>query len=109
MLLLPAHAQRLVATVTRELYTIRGLRPRPGDGTPEPAWLGPWAAATLRAHARDAATSDRVRAALDAYAIHGEGGAAELDARGAADLLRAWIEEVDHRGARETADLAARD
>jgi hypothetical protein len=109
MLLLPAHAQRLVATVTRELYTVRGLRPRPGDGTPEPAWLGPWAAATLRAHARDAATSDRVRAALDAYAIHGEGGAAELDARGAADLLRAWIEEVDHSGARETAELAGRD
>ena len=96
-MLLPAElGVRLVDTVTRELFTPRGLRPRPGDGAPEPAWLGPWASATLRAHPRDAAVAARVRAALAAYADLGEAGAAELTARGAADLLRAWIEEVDH-------------
>ncbi len=87
---------RLVGTVTRELWSPRGLRPRPGDGMPEPAWLGTWASAALRANQRDAASEARVRAALETYASIGEGDAAELSARGAADLLRAWIEEVDH-------------
>jgi len=96
MLLPPELAVRLVDTVTRELYAPRGLRPRPADGRPEPAWLGPWASAMLRAHARDAGTAARVRTSLAAYADLGEDGAAELTARGAADLLRAWIEEVDH-------------
>ena len=107
MLLAPELAVRLVATVTRELFTSRGLRPRPGDGPPEPAWLGPWAAATLRAHARDVATRQRVRAALETYAILGEGGARELDSRGAAELLRAWVEEVDHGVRPEPAETAA--
>lgn len=96
MLLPPELAVRLVDTVTRELFTPRGLRPRAGDGTPEPSWLGPWASAMLRAHARDAGTGAHVRAALGAYADLGEGAAAELTARGAADLLRAWVEELDH-------------
>jgi hypothetical protein len=97
-MLLPSElGTRLVETVTRELWTPRGLRPRPDDdGLPEPAWLGTWASASLRAHHRDAATEARVRAALETYAAIGEGDAAELSARGAADLLRAWIEEVDH-------------
>ena len=93
--------------MTRELFTSRGLRPRPGDGPPEPAWLGPWAAATLRAHARDVATRQRVRAALETYAILGEGEARELDSRGAAELLRAWVEEVDHGVRPEPAETAA--
>lgn len=96
MLLPPELGARLVSTVTRELWTPRGLRPRPGDGVPEPAWLGTWASASLRAYQRDDATEARVRAALGTYATIGEGDAAELSARGAADLLRAWIEEVDH-------------
>ncbi|MEQ1834262.1 MAG: amylo-alpha-1,6-glucosidase [Candidatus Eisenbacteria bacterium] len=96
MLLPPDKCVRLVDTVTRELWTPRGLHPRPLDGPPEPAWLGTWASASLRAHQRDHATEARVRAALETYAEIGEGPAAELSARGAADLLRAWIEEVDH-------------
>jgi hypothetical protein len=96
MLLSPERAVRLTDTVTRELFTRRGLRPRPGDGTPDPAWLGGWASATLRAQGRDATTSARVRAALERYARIGEAGAAELSARGAADLLRAWVEDLDH-------------
>jgi hypothetical protein len=96
MLLPPELGVRLVDTLTRELFTPRGLRPRPGDGTPEPAWLGPWASAMLRAHARDPHSAARVHAALAGYADLGEADAAELTPRGAADLLRAWIEEVDH-------------
>jgi len=89
-------ALRLVDTVTRELYDTRGLRPRPGDGAPDPAWLGPWAAAALRSHGRDRAAAKRVRAALEHYAAIGEGDAIELDARAAAELVRAWVEEIDH-------------
>ena len=106
MLLPPELSVRLVDTVTRELFTPRGLRPRPGDGTPEPSWLGPWASAMLRTHARDAGTSAHVRAALTTYADLGESNAAELTARGAADLLRAWIEEVDHSGMPERIAIA---
>jgi hypothetical protein len=53
----------------------------------------------LRAHDRDPRSGARVRAALAAYADLGEADAAELTPRGAADLLRAWIEEVDHSAA----------
>jgi hypothetical protein len=96
VLLTPDLALRLVDTVTRELYDTRGLRPRPGDGTPDPVWLGPWAAATLRSHGRDRAVARRVRAALEHYARIGEADALELDARAAAELVRVWVEEVDH-------------
>ncbi len=101
------HAVRLTDTVTRELFTPRGLRPRPGDGTPDPAWLGAWASATLRAQGRDAGTAARVRASLEHYARLGEGCAAELSARGAADLLRAWVEELDHHASSAPASSGA--
>ena len=97
MLLPPELSVRLVRTVSRELLATRGLQPRPGDGTPEPAWLGPWAAATSRAHGRDAATTRRVRAVLERWCVAGEADAHEISARGAADLLRAFVEELDHR------------
>jgi len=96
MLLTPELSLRLVDTVTRELFDPRGLRPRPGDGEPAPAWLGPWAAATLRSHGRDRLAKRRVRAALEHYARLGEGAAHELDARAAAELVRVWVEEIDH-------------
>jgi hypothetical protein len=106
VLLTPDLALRLVDTVTRELYDTRGLRPRPGDGAPDPAWLGPWAAATLRSHGRDRATAKRVRAALEHYARIGEADALELDARAAAELVRTWVEEIDHGVATESAEAA---
>ena len=37
-----------------------------------------------------------MRAALEHYAAIGEGDAIELDARAAAELVRAWVEEIDH-------------
>jgi hypothetical protein len=97
MLLPLEHSVRLVETVSRELLATRGLYPRPGDGMPDPAWLGPWAAATARAHGREAASTLRVRRALERWCEVGEGDAREITARGAADLLRAFVEELDHR------------
>lgn len=107
MLLAPDHAIRLVGTVTRELWDPRGLRTHAGPGAPDPAWLGVWAAASLRAHGRLPEVEARVHAALDDWAAHAFGGRswsrvrgehppAELSVRGAADLLRAWVEEIEH-------------
>jgi hypothetical protein len=106
VLLTPDLALRLVDTVTRELFDARGLRPRPGDGAPDPVWLGPWAAATLRSHGRDRVASRRVRAALEHYALAGDGDAVELDARAAAELVRTWVEEIDHGAAAEPMETA---
>ena len=50
----------------------------------------------MRSHGRDRAAARRVRAALEHYARIGEGDAVELDARAAAELVRVWVEEVDH-------------
>jgi hypothetical protein len=97
VMLPPAHARRLVATVSQELLASRGLHPRPGDGVPDPAWLGPWAAATARAHGRDAASTQRVRQVLEHWCDIGEADASEITPRGAADLLRAFVEELEHR------------
>jgi hypothetical protein len=107
VLLTPDLALRLVDTVTRELYDVRGLRPRPGDDAPDPVWLGPWAAATLRSHGRDRTASKRVRAALEHYARIGEADAVELDARAAAELVRTWVEEIDHGVPAEPAEVHA--
>lgn len=86
-LLLPGPlAVRLVDTLTA-----RGV-------ASDQEWLGTWASAMLRAHGRDPATSARVRAALAAAE-------APRGVREAADRLRAWVEEVDHRIAREGAVL----
>jgi hypothetical protein len=94
MLLPPEQATRLVDTVTRELFEPRGLRSWPDeDDEPDAGWLGPWAAATLRAHGRDAASMARARAVITRWAR--TGGA--IGASGAAGLLRALVEELDHR------------
>ncbi len=108
MMLPPELAVRLVATVTRELFDSRGLRPRPGDGPPDPAWLGAWAAATMRAHGRDAASATRIRSVLERWTELGEADATELTARGAADLLRAFVEELDHTSAAESVPTGSR-
>ena len=111
MLLPPDMATRLVATVTRELWEPRGLRPRAGCGLADPAWLGTWTAASLRSHGRRLDVEARVHTSLSRWAgeVTGrtrpglsrpDGPVAELPVRGAADLLRAWIEEIDHFDAR---------
>lgn len=107
MLLPPDMATRLVATITRELWEPRGLRPRAGCGLADPGWLGTWTAASLRSHGRRAEVESRVHTSLSRWAAEvtgrtrpglarADGPVAELPVRGAADLLRAWIEEIDH-------------
>jgi hypothetical protein len=50
--------------------------------------------------------SRRVRAALEHYALAGDGDAVELDARAAAELVRTWVEEIDHGAAAEPMETA---
>jgi len=113
--LLPAErAARLLATIELELATPYGLREAPGEPVVVTAWLGAWHAARLRAHARDAATRARVQSDLDALErlLARFGGLERLPAcislierapaggarspLAAAELLRAWIEELPH-------------
>lgn len=124
--LLPAeHAARLVGTIERELFTPLGLRPAAGATTASPAWLGPFIAAHLRVHQRGAEAQARahgwietLRAHLDersavhvpeAIAAPRRGDAAArrtttavtappspASVLAAAELLRVWIEELDH-------------
>jgi len=92
-LLVPERAPILVATLTRELFDVRGLRPRPHDGSPDAGALAAWAAATLRAHGRDDASRARVTAALARWSALGEPGVDRRPAA-AADLLRVWVEDL---------------
>jgi len=114
-LLPPDRAAQLVATVERELFTPWGLRLAPGAPRVEPAWLGPFHTTYLRAHGRSAEAQARVverletlRATLDEQGSGTPPAGFVLDATGArptgdpastlaaAELLRLWIEEVDH-------------
>ena len=111
----PDRAARLVATHERELYTPWGLRLAPGAPRVDPAALGAFHTAYLRTHGRSAEAQawvaeslETLRAALDeqgpgtppAGFVLCEGGArATGDAAStlaAAELLRLWVEEVDH-------------
>ncbi|MGH7732032.1 MAG: amylo-alpha-1,6-glucosidase, partial [Candidatus Eiseniibacteriota bacterium] len=124
--LLPAdRAARLVGTIERELLTPVGLRPTAGAVTASPAWLGPFIAAHQRVHQRGPEARARAHGwmedllgALDALsAVHvpesiaaprrgdeaagrtptaAGGPAAPASVLAAAELLRVWIEEMDH-------------
>ena len=124
--LLPAdRAARLLQTVERELFTPRGLRPNASAATVLPAWLGPFISVHLRVHGRSAEAQARahgwleqLRASLDERsAIHlpdsltapraGDAAVrrmatataappAPASVLAAAELLRVWIEEMDH-------------
>ena len=126
--LLPAgHAHRLLETVERELFTPLGLRPAPDAPTASPAWLGPFIGAHLRVHQRSAEAQARAHGWLEALRVwldgrsavhvpesipaarHGDAAsrrrpaesepAAPASVLAAAELLRVWIEELDHAGA----------
>jgi hypothetical protein len=111
--LLPAErAARLVATIERELGTPLGLRATPDDPEVGTEWLGAFLAARLRVANRDAAVRARTERDLDALRValvrHGGVGrvperfalaerrpaGATLSVLGAAELLRAWVEEM---------------
>jgi hypothetical protein len=114
-LLAPERAARLVATVERELLTAWGLREAPGSEWISTAALGPFVTAYVRAHHRSAESLARSRGWIEAVLSvarapgHVPGtlrlmaGATAPVATGdpastlaAAELLRVWIEELDH-------------
>jgi glycogen debranching enzyme len=107
--LLPAErALRLVRTLEGDLFTPRGLRERGGSPRLLTAWLGPFYSAYLRAHQRAPEAQARVRewmAALRPELDRGACGylpeafgqpASPASVTAVAELLRAWIEDVDH-------------
>jgi glycogen debranching enzyme-like protein/amylo-alpha-1,6-glucosidase len=117
-------AARLLETVERELFTPFGLRPAAGAATASPAWLGPFITAHLRVHQRSAEAQARTHGWLEDLrrwldersAVHvpesiaaprrGDAAArrtmgpgappAQASVLAAAELLRVWIEEMDH-------------
>lgn len=121
--LLPAErAARLLATIDAELATPYGLRAAPGDDLVTTEWLGAWQSARLRTSGRTAAVQDRVHAELDALRrmLEAHGGLDHVPLRNsirehapaggtlsplaAAELLRAWVEELPHT--EKSAELA---
>lgn len=93
---------RLLATMDRELLTPQGMRLAPGEELVQAEWLGPWAAATLRAQGRNATSLAQVNALFQALLPREPGATlpATLSSRepllAVAELLRAWIEDVEH-------------
>jgi hypothetical protein len=120
-LLAPERARSLLAAIERELLTPAGLRVAPGESRIQPEWLAHYLTALVRAHGRGAAAQERARAALSRLeAVIDRCGAGQLpeafesDDAGVFDtaplqvagepvslaatteLLRFWIEELDH-------------
>ena len=95
-LLAPDKAQRLLATLEPELFA------RDADPRVALEWLGPWAAATLRAHDRSPQAQARVRerfAVLERRVrargrMPGSGNTRVRPVLAAAETLRVWIEDV---------------
>lgn len=114
-LLEPEPAARLVDTLERELVTPWGLRESPGAGVVSTTALGLFVPAWLRVRGRDGGAQERARgwltAALRAGPVPGQvpawlrlgpDGASVAEsgppasALAAAELLRVWIEELEH-------------
>jgi hypothetical protein len=96
--LAPEHAARLVAVIERELLAPGGLRVAPDDSRVEAGALGPWLAARRRLRGRDAPPDARAALALETLRRELDAGRARLEPLDAAELLRAWIEDVEHAG-----------
>ena len=129
-LLSPERSQSLVAAVERHLLTPAGLRDAPESPRILPGWMGLFLTALVRAHGRDDAVQARARtliagldetldrcaagyvpaaleagadAALDGSRLQVAGAPVAL--AGTTELLRFWIEDLDH--ARSTAPAGA--
>jgi hypothetical protein len=110
-------AQRMLARIERERFTPFGLRERAGTTRAGSEWLGPFLLGHLLAHQRSDEARARVRwwiSPLEEWIERGApgipsavetGAGAEvapqvagdpLSVLAAADLLRLWIEELDH-------------
>uniref|UniRef100_A0A832MLB9 Glycogen debranching protein n=1 Tax=Eiseniibacteriota bacterium TaxID=2212470 RepID=A0A832MLB9_UNCEI len=109
-------AARLLERVERKLATPFGLRDAPGAGSVRPEWLAHFVTATLRVRGRTPETRLAVRGWFDALRLaRGAGVAQALPERydvlpdgaarpagdpvsivAVAEVLRAWVEEVEH-------------
>jgi hypothetical protein len=113
-LLPPQRAQRLVATIERELLTPWGLREAPGSERVSTSALGAFVAAYLRVHQRSAEAQARARGWIEAartaghatghvpatLCVSADGSCAgpvgdPASTLAAAELLRVWIEELE--------------
>ncbi len=116
-LLPPARAQRLVATLERELLTPWGLRESPGSERVSTAALGAFVTAYLRVHHRSADAQARARGWVEAaraaaraaghvpatLRVSADGSSVEpagdpASTLAAAELLRVWLEELERVG-----------
>jgi hypothetical protein len=116
-LLPPEQATRLVAKLERELFTPLGLLDAPGASFVSPAWLGPFATAVMRARGRGPETQAEVRSWFDTLGAHirrsgfdqvperivvdasakdSPAGGDPMSIVASAELLRVWVEELDH-------------
>lgn len=119
--LLPAEALKaLVTAIEKRLFTPWGLREAEKSSHVRPEWLGPFVTAWLRAHGRDpaamakaagwlatlrAAGPERGAGIPEAFEVgrraaeDGPGRAGDpVSIVAAAEIARAWIEELDHAG-----------
>ena len=103
----PDRATRLLEVLDRELATPTGLRVAPGSGEISTDGLGPFLMGLLRSHQRAPEVRERVRRWIGDLLAETPPGAAARITTGArdrdpfsilaaADLLRVWIEEMDH-------------
>ena len=120
----PDRALRLMRAIELELFTPFGLRERPGSKLAITAWLGPYYSAMVRVHDREPAALSRAHDWLDV--LRGQlGGAhfagvpatfeldgglpragAVLSTAATAELLRAWIEDLDPSAAPAQAEVS---
>ena len=89
-------ALRLVEVVERKLLAPGGLREEPGSARVSATWLGAFFSAYLRVHGRSPEAQAKVRGWFDAIAAGRSEGIQTLPTPAAAELLRVWIEDVDH-------------
>lgn len=125
-LLPPERASRLLDTVEQRLLTPWGLREAADSERVSTAWLGPFIGAWLRTRARDAIAQQRARDGIaaavaagpaegqvpDALRVSADGRSVSLagdpaSPLAAAELLRAWIEELDRPYAMRAPDEPA--
>jgi hypothetical protein len=113
-LLPPERSARLLATIERELATPLGLRPAPGMTEVATEWLGTYYGARLKLSGRSPGERVRIAHALDRlrWTLVEHGGAGRMPERfdlverrpagatlsvlAAAEVLRMWIEEIEH-------------
>ncbi|HTM58079.1 MAG TPA: glycogen debranching enzyme N-terminal domain-containing protein [Candidatus Udaeobacter sp.] len=114
LVLTPERARLLIDSIERELFTPFGLRETEGSEVALTSWLGPYLAAYVRAHGREAGALSRAHDWLEmlrearggslaagipsSFRLAGnrvERSSGIQSTAAAGELLRAWIEDLD--------------